>query len=125
MAAGGRVLKRIAPLALALLIDSVYGELPAQFHPVVWMGRLLEWLEARAPQHETGRLIYGIGVALAVPLGWAGLARALERFAPWPLLALALKPSAAVVGTHLHGLLERPEPRDALVHALAETRGYT
>jgi adenosylcobinamide-phosphate synthase len=59
------------------------------------MGRLLEWLEARTPRHETGRLIYGIGVALAVPLGWAGLARALERFAPWPLHALALKPAFA------------------------------
>jgi adenosylcobyric acid synthase len=33
--------------------------------------------------------------------------------------------NGAVVGTHLHGLLERPEPRHALVHALAETRGYT
>jgi adenosylcobyric acid synthase len=27
--------------------------------------------------------------------------------------------NTAVVGTHLHGLLERPEPRHALVHALA------
>ena len=30
----------------------------------------------------------------------------------------------AVVGTHLHGLLERPEPRAALVRALAEARGF-
>ncbi|MGI9146550.1 MAG: hypothetical protein ACR2IK_08415 [Chloroflexota bacterium] len=29
-----------------------------------------------------------------------------------------------VVGTHLHGLLERQEPRQSLVHALAETRGF-
>jgi adenosylcobyric acid synthase len=33
--------------------------------------------------------------------------------------------NTAVVGTHLHGLLERPEPRHALVHALAATRGFT
>jgi adenosylcobinamide-phosphate synthase len=59
------------------------------------MGRLLDWLEARAPRHETGRLFYGIGVALAVPLGWAWLARAVERFVPWPLHALALKPTFA------------------------------
>jgi len=32
---------------------------------------------------------------------------------------------AAVVGTQLHGLLEQPEPRHALVHALAEARGFT
>jgi cobyric acid synthase len=30
-----------------------------------------------------------------------------------------------VVGTHLHGLLEQPAPRHALVHALAATRGFT
>ncbi len=32
---------------------------------------------------------------------------------------------APVVGTHLHGLLEQPEPRHAMVHALAATRGFT
>jgi adenosylcobyric acid synthase len=32
---------------------------------------------------------------------------------------------APVVGTHLHGLLEQPQPRHALVHALAATRGFT
>ena len=31
---------------------------------------------------------------------------------------------APVVGTHVHGLLERPEPRHALVQALAATRGF-
>jgi len=30
----------------------------------------------------------------------------------------------AVVGTHVHGLLEPPEPRQALVRALAMTRGF-
>ena len=32
---------------------------------------------------------------------------------------------APVVGTHLHGVLERPEPRHALVRALAATRGFS
>jgi adenosylcobyric acid synthase len=32
--------------------------------------------------------------------------------------------SAQVVGTHLHGFLERPEPRQALVQALAGSRGF-
>jgi len=73
----------------------VCGEPPAQFHPVVWMGRLLEWLEARAPRHEPARLYYGIGVALTVPLAWAWLAQRVERVAPWPLQALALKPAFA------------------------------
>jgi adenosylcobinamide-phosphate synthase len=80
---------------LALLVDPLCGEPPAQFHPVVWMGRVLDWLEARAPRHEVARLLYGTFVALAVPLGWAWLARAVERFAPWPVHALALKPAFA------------------------------
>jgi adenosylcobinamide-phosphate synthase len=73
----------------------VCGEPPARFHPVVWMGRLLDWLEARAPRHETARLYYGIGVALTVPLAWAWLAQSVERLAPWPVQALALKPAFA------------------------------
>ena len=88
-------MKRIAPLALALLLDALCGEPPARVHPVVWMGRLLDWLEAGAPRHERARLLYGTFVALAVPLGWACLAREVERFVPWPLHALALKPAFA------------------------------
>jgi adenosylcobinamide-phosphate synthase len=59
------------------------------------MGRLLDWLEARAPRQSAARLLYGSIVALLVPLGWAYLARSVERFAPWPLQALALKPTFA------------------------------
>ena len=48
-----------------------------------------------------------------------------------PFLELADGPEgsvsieSAVVGTHMHGLLEQPEPRHALVGALAEARGFT
>jgi adenosylcobyric acid synthase len=34
-------------------------------------------------------------------------------------------PDLAVVGTHLHGVLERAEPRQALLRVLAEQRGFT
>jgi adenosylcobinamide-phosphate synthase len=78
-----------------LLLDVVCGEPAAPLHPVVWMGRVLDWLETRAPRRDPGRFWYGIGVALAVPLGWAWLARTVERFAPWPLQALVLKPAFA------------------------------
>src|SRR5438067_12316882 len=71
-----RLLKRSGPLALALLLDARYGEPPAQLHPVVWMGRLLDWLDAHAPHDDAARFLYGATVALAVPLGWAWLARA-------------------------------------------------
>jgi adenosylcobyric acid synthase len=33
-------------------------------------------------------------------------------------------PGAAIVGTHVHGLFERAELREALVHALAASRGF-
>ncbi len=59
------------------------------------MGRVLDWLELRAPGSGTPRLVYGICVAVAVPLGWACLARAVERGVPWPLHALILKPAFA------------------------------
>jgi adenosylcobinamide-phosphate synthase len=89
------MVKRIGPLALALVLDVLVGEPPTALHPVVWMGRLLDWLEARAPRGDVGRLVYGFGVAVAVPLGWAWLAGCVERFAPWPLQAVLLKPAFA------------------------------
>jgi adenosylcobinamide-phosphate synthase len=83
------------------------------------MGRVLAWLEARAPQHEVARLLYGTFVALAVPLGWAWLARTFERFAPWPVQALALKPAFAG-----RALLEAGRRVEAAldVHQLARAR---
>lgn len=88
-------LRRVAPLLLALLLDALCGEPPAWLHPVVWMGRGLAWLETTAPRGKTARLIYGLGVALGVPLAWGCLARLLESALPWPLQALVLKPAFA------------------------------
>jgi adenosylcobinamide-phosphate synthase len=59
------------------------------------MGQVLNWLEAGAPRGETARLLYGLGVALALPLGWSWLARAIEQRTPWPVQALLLKPMFA------------------------------
>ena len=59
------------------------------------MGHVLNWLEAGAPRGETARLLYGLGVALALPLGWSWLARGFEQRTPWPVQALLLKPMFA------------------------------
>ena len=88
-------LRRAAPLVLAVLLDALWGEPPAWLHPVVWMGRGLAWLEAAAPRGEPARLVYGLGVALGVPLVWGCLARLVESALPWPLQALVLKPAFA------------------------------
>jgi adenosylcobinamide-phosphate synthase len=82
-------------LLLALLVDAWLGEPPAALHPVVWMGRALSWLEARAPDSDRARLAYGTIVACGLPAMWAAFGSSIERFAPWPLQALLLKPTFA------------------------------
>jgi len=75
----------------ALMLDVLVGEPPALVHPVVWMGKVLDVLEAHAPGGERSRLVFGLASATLVPLVWAGLARLLERRIPWPLQAILLK----------------------------------
>jgi len=59
----------------------------------------------------------------------AGRARVREVHPPFLELEAGSEGSVAadlpVVGTHLHGLLEQPEPRHVLVQALAASRGFT
>jgi len=75
----------------ALMLDVLVGEPPALVHPVVWMGKVLDVLEAHAPGGERSRLVFGLASATLVPLVWAGLAQLLERRIPWPLQAILLK----------------------------------
>jgi adenosylcobinamide-phosphate synthase len=82
---------RARVLAMALALDMLCGEPPACVHPVIVMGRGLDWLERRAPDSARVRLVYGIGVAVLYPLAWAVLAATTLGRAPWPLQALALK----------------------------------
>ena len=77
------------------MLDGLFGEPPARFHPVAWMGQVLNWLEAGAPRCGPARLLYGLGVAVALPFGWSWVARAVEQRFPWPVQALLLKPTFA------------------------------
>jgi adenosylcobinamide-phosphate synthase len=53
-------------LGLAVLLDLGLGDPPNRFHPVVWMGRLIEWGEKRAPQAEPVVVfIYGLLLVLS------------------------------------------------------------
>lgn len=96
--------RSVAVLALALAIDLSAGEYPARLHPVVWMGRVISWLEVRAPAAGRWRqLAWGLVVALLVPAAFGGAALLLlegTAAAPaWlgvPLEALALKATFAV-----------------------------
>lgn len=48
----------IQVLIVAVLFDIILGESPAFFHPVVWMGKLINLFVRRAPVHH--RKLYGL-----------------------------------------------------------------
>lgn len=71
-------------LLAALLVDRFVGEWPARVHPVCWMGRAIRVLERCAPAGRAGAFVWGLGMALGLPLGWGALAWATLQV---PLLA--------------------------------------
>ncbi|GAC1401420.1 MAG: adenosylcobinamide-phosphate synthase CbiB [Ktedonobacteraceae bacterium] len=55
-------------VAIAMGVDFL-GEPPTIFHPVIWYGKLIRWLEQRAPQRPASQFLYGCGMlAVAVPI---------------------------------------------------------
>lgn len=90
-------------MLLALGLDLLLGEPPGRRHPVVWMGRLVEGLERRAPEGGPWRrLAYGAAaetVCLGAALFPAWLAERLLRGRWWLgdlAVAVALKPAFAL-----------------------------
>ena len=54
-------------LAIALAIDLVLGEPPRIIHPVVWMGKVISFLEARdIGRRPLAQFIYGIVITLFI-----------------------------------------------------------
>ena len=112
---------QLLAVCVAVFIDMHWGEPPARFHPVVWMGRYLNW--AAGPSLPTrilhqwvfGTVYWLVGavgvVGLAVLLEWGVYALPVEG--AWLGLALVFKPHFA------WGLL-RDEVR-AVEHALGES----
>lgn len=80
-------------LAAALLIDFVFGELPAAAHPVVWMGNVVRALERVLPRSGAARqLIGGAALALILPVGFAGASLGLSLLTrPWPIADWSLQ----------------------------------
>ena len=79
-------------LVLALLLDLALRELPSAIHPVVWMGKMVSWLEKAGPSPESKWLALGWGamMALAVPALFGGAAwvaaNGLRELGPVPYL---------------------------------------
>jgi adenosylcobinamide-phosphate synthase len=98
----------LVPLYLALLFDLVLGDPPNRYHPVAWMGWLIQavrGLAERGSQKPLSKLAWGVGLvavglALSIAAGWLielELAH-LPRIVSWLGQALALKMTFSVRG---------------------------
>ncbi len=100
----------MAGLFLALVIDHVWGEPPLRWHPVVWMGRYLDWAAKRfAPQQPSscecqnwkifslGAAYWLVGAGATIFLGlWInGLLVQMPYWLSAVFLAILLKPMLA------------------------------
>ncbi len=117
---------RIGIVLVALAADHLFGELPNEYHPVAWFGKLVERLVRRAPQGDAacelryGALIAASGVAVAVLPAVA--VEAVSRGHPWLGLvaqAAALKTVFAWraltdAGALVRRDLERGRPEDTV-----------
>ena len=99
-----------AALLLALAIDHLWGEPPVAWHPVVWMGHMLNWAAARfVPSVPTAHqaqnfkhfglgALFWIAQAAIIVVAYYGLLKLLEEL-PWllctVLLACLLRPLLA------------------------------
>ena len=94
-------------LLLALAIDGRWGEPPAAFHPVVWMGRALGWTGMRiAPLQATGRDIRSFCAAAIFWCALAAIVLIVSGALQW--VAITLLPvwgAALVVGLLLKPML--------------------
>src|SRR5713101_5328570 len=94
----------VAVLSAALVVDALWGEPPNALHPVVWIGKVVSWLEKLAPRDGAGRqLAAGVFIALAVPLLFAGASLLVTNLRVWPILwfvvsALLLKSTFSMRG---------------------------
>lgn len=101
-------LAAVVALLFAFVLDHLFGEPPARWHPVVWMGRYLDWVGTRiAPRHAlagrkalifaTGALAWCVGAVLATLAAW-GLQTGLQQLEPIAaalLMGALLKPLLA------------------------------
>ena len=100
----------LAPLAtaaaLALLIDRLFGEPPARWHPVVWMGRGLGWAGARiAPRAPTPRDFGSFWLSALVWCALAAITLGASWGLQWAALQLPLAPAALLLALLLKPLL--------------------
>ena len=116
-----------APVAAALLADSLLGEPPGTVHPVVLMGRVISAFERRTLtlKNTRSRKLAGLLLATTLPTLSFALARLALLLAPprlrWPLEILLLSTTLSMRGlAHAALAVERELERGDL--AAARTR---
>jgi adenosylcobinamide-phosphate synthase len=124
------MVKALAALLLALILDLILGDLPNRFHPVAAMGALIHWADEHCTwQSNLAQFIYGMfliilgGALFSLP--WWFLSGWISSLPFWPsvlLTGLFLKPVFA-----FRGLIEAGEEiRTALAEdKLVEARRLT
>ena len=96
----------VASIAVAIVLEAVLGEPPANVHPVAVLGRVIDRL---GPGRLGAPRLVGAVYALAVPTGFAALAYVLVAFAVWmpiPFLGAAVAGAVLWVSSSLRLLLE-------------------
>lgn len=98
--------KRWGIMALALLLDACFGDLPNRWHPVAWMGTAIAATRGHAPTTgASAQFAYGAAVALGGATIVAALGTALTRISQrlprplnWLVEAFLLKQTVALTG---------------------------
>ena len=98
----------VAALWLALLLDRLFGEPPAHWHPVVWMGHYLAWMGRHIAPHDETPLGADFKRFFAGVLAWclgAGAVAGLALLVQWAAEALPVWAAVALMGVALKPLL--------------------
>ncbi len=74
--------ERLAVLAAALAFDQL-GEPPAQYHPVVWYGNLIRFLEKKTPEGKAAQLFYGTAMLVTATTFAILPAQGLHKLLRW------------------------------------------
>ena len=98
----------LAMLAIAVALDLAFGELPARFHPTVWMGRTVAFAEKLSPRHGLFGLLSGAVMTLLVTGAWvAGAYFALRGLHGLHVLAYMLVGAVLLKTTFSLRMLDR------------------
>ena len=74
-----RIPIEIQILAIAVVVDLLFGDPPNKIHPTAWIGITISWLEKISPQSNRDRVMYGLVIVVLIPALWAGLSYIIDQ----------------------------------------------